>query len=158
MATKASAAPQEQAPKYRFTYSGDQNKYGRILALLLTQYSSKDTRGSAQVRFDVYPPESVVVNGATATGFMSRIYVQRDVDKDDKLEGRPYLLVEELRLNNPGHKFASPTLPFLDVHSILITKVEYDVKGRPLKHEEGPIPFEGLPEYAHNAYEFLVGM
>lgn len=157
MATKPSAVSQE-APKYRFTYSGDQNKIGRMLALLLTQYSSKDTRGTAQVRFDVYPPEPVVVNGADATGFMSRIYVQRDVDKDDKLEGRPYLLVEELRMNNPGHKFAAPTLPFLDVNSIRITEIGYDAKGRPIKREEGSISFALLPEYAHSAYEFLVGM
>lgn len=153
----ASVKLEATLPKYRFTYSGDQNKIGRMLALLLTQYSAKDTRGSAQVRFDVYPPEPVIVNGANATGFMSRIYVQRDVDRDDKLEGRPYLLVEELRMNNPDHKFAAPPQPFLDVHSILITKVEYDAKDRPLRHEEGPIPFANLPEYAHNAYEFLVG-
>jgi hypothetical protein len=155
---KAPVKPEETLPKFRFVYSGDQNKIGRMLALLLSQYTVKDTRGSAQVRFDVYPPEPVVVNGVNATGFMSRIYVQRDVDKDDKLESRPYLLVEELRMNNPDHKFAASTQPFLDVHSILITKVEYDAKGRPLKHEEGPISFSGLPEYAYNAYEFLVGM
>jgi hypothetical protein len=138
-------------PKYRFPIYSDQNKYGRMLALLLTQYSSKDKRGSATVRFDVYPMQTERQGNRTHSVFVSRIYVQRDVDTDNELPGRPYLLVEETV--DPDHR-----LQFLDVASIEVTKVEYDPKGRPTRAMPQRILFADLPEVAHDAYEFLVGM
>ena len=152
MATKSVARPDEVVkPRARFPYHSDQYKFGRILALLLTQYSSKDTRGDASVRFDVYPMEAERMGNKTLSVYPSRIYVQRDVDKDDTLANRPYLLVEET-------VSGADMQPFLDVFSISVAKVEIDGKGRPQRHAPTMVSFAALHEVAHDAYEFLVGM
>jgi hypothetical protein len=157
MATKNPMALDETPPKYRFTYRADQNKFGRMIALLLGQHTSKDTRGDAQVRFDVYPAvnEQVHLSGPKYRNqpvFISRIYVQRDLDKDDKLPGRPYLLVEERALAHGEMNEG------LNVESITVTMVDQDEKGRPRRFDPREVTFAQLPWLAADSYEFLVGM
>lgn len=154
MATKKNVPGDPPVPTHRFIYHSDRNKFGRFLALLLSQFSSADKRGAAQIRFDVYPVlvERVTENGKsqTVSVAVSRIYVQRDIDKDDTLPGRPYLLVEE--------SYGAERRLHLDVSDVTVTKVDHDEKGRPMRDRPREVYFEDLPEVADDAYEFLVGM
>jgi hypothetical protein len=150
MATKAAVIPEQEAPKYRFPLRDDQNKAGRMLAMFLAHYATSDKRGQAQVRFDVYQTihERVGEKGkfVTLPVFVSRIYVQRDIDTDDTLPGRPYLLVEETR----GE--------VMEDDIVMVTKVEIDGKGRPNRDRPHSLKLDELMFKAGESYEFLVGM
>lgn len=149
MATKsvAAAAVQElESPKYRFPMRDDQNKGGRMLGMFLAHYATKDKRGQAQVRFDIYPMIMERINNKTQPVYVSRIYVQRDIDTDDTLPGRPYLLVEEIRGD------------VMEDDIVTVTKVQIDGKGRPLRDRPHSLKLDELMRAAGESYEFLVGM
>lgn len=143
---KASVKPEETLPKYRFPMRDDQNKGGRMLGMFIAHYATKDKRGQAQVRFDIYSMLVERIGTKSHSVYVSRIYVQRDIDTDDTLPGRPYLLVEETR----GE--------VMEDDIIMVTKVQIDGKGRPVRDRPHALKLDELLHKAGESYEFLVGM